>query len=80
MTRAAAEAVECLLEKPVFVFVCIWVCRRRTNNCYFIQRDNSLAKSVFAVALFKLTITLDRKIDKKAETIKSKNWGKTITL
>jgi hypothetical protein len=80
MTRAAAEAVECLLEKSVFVIVCIRVSRRRKKNCYFIWRKNSLAKSVFAVALLKPTTMLDRKTDKKAETIKPKNWGKMITL
>jgi hypothetical protein len=80
MTRAVAEAAECFLEKPVFAFVCIRVSRRRTSNCYFIWRKNSLAKSIFAVALFKPMTRLDRETDKTAETIKPKNWGKTITL
>jgi hypothetical protein len=55
MARNAAQAIECLLEKPVFIIGCIRIPRRRTNDCYLIRRKNPLAKDVFTVTLFKAT-------------------------
>jgi hypothetical protein len=80
MAKTVAQAIEYLLEKPVFIFGRIRIPGRRTNDCYLVMRKNPLAKGIFAVTLIKAAMTLDCKTDKKTETIKSKNWGKMIAL
>ena len=59
MMRAAAEAVECFAEQPVFVGRVSWVANRWTDNGEFIVGEIGLTKCILAVALLKDSLVAD---------------------
>jgi hypothetical protein len=59
MARTAAEAVQSMFKEPIFVFFSVGVANRGLDSCYLICRKNVLAHSIFKVALFKRTTTLN---------------------
>jgi hypothetical protein len=80
MTRAPTQAVEGLLEEPVFALGGIRIPRWWPHNSDFLRGKNTLAESVLTVTLFQTSTVLDREADEITEAVKPENRGKTITL
>jgi hypothetical protein len=72
---ALAEAVQHLFEKPVFILLGVWVTNGWLDNRDLIVRENALAKSILAVALFECALPFDGHADHKVHYVWSEDGG-----
>ena len=75
MLWATSQAVLGALEQPIFILLCVGVPNRGFDDSYLVRGKDTLAKGVFAVALFECTSSLNRHTDNKAEGIRTKDWS-----
>jgi hypothetical protein len=69
MSWAAAEAVQCPLQEPIFILFCVGITNGRFDNGDFVRRENTVAEGVLAVALSEFATLLNGHAHEEAHCV-----------